>query len=201
MRKWRSSKLNLRLDKFNLGLDKHGLEEYQKCIDDLINHNEVQMMKQFKHHHSITCFEHSVNVSLYSYLICRILDLDYKSAARGGLLHDLFLYDWRTTKLSGGRHAFIHPKIALSNAIALFRLNNIERDIILKHMFPLTPQPPLYKESLVVCLADKYCAFMEYIGLYRQADLSRPEFYLRFFDTYYVDFEGLHQRAKRVYFE
>jgi len=31
-------------------------------------------------------------------------------------------------------------------------------------MFPLTPKPPLYKESFVVCLVDKYCAFMEFLG-------------------------------------
>ncbi|HAL64440.1 MAG TPA: HD family phosphohydrolase, partial [Bacteroidales bacterium] len=126
MIKWKSSKLKLRSGESEV-------EEYKKCIDELIHHDNVQMMKQFKHHHSITCFEHSVNVSLYSYLICRIFGLDYKSAARGGLLHDLFLYDWRTTKISGGKHAFIHPKIALSNASALFRLNYIEQDIILKH--------------------------------------------------------------------
>jgi uncharacterized protein len=158
MTKWKSSKHKLRL-----GICE--IEEYEKCIDELINHDKVQMMRQFKHHHSITCFEHSVNVSFYSYMICRAFGQDYKSAARGGLLHDLFLYDWRTTKLIGGKHAFLHPEIALSNASALFRLNYIEQDIILKHMFPLTPKPPLYKESFVVCLVDKCCAFTEYLDL------------------------------------
>ena len=37
----------------------------------------------------------------------------------------------------------------------------MEQDIILKHMFPLTLQPPRYLESLLVCLVDKGCALYE----------------------------------------
>lgn len=147
--------------KFKLRINSNDIEEYKKCIDDIIFHDSVQMMKKFKHHYFVTCFEHSVNVSFYSFFICKTLGLDYKSAARGGLLHDFFLYDWRTTKLSGGKHGFVHPKIALNNATGLFQLNDIEKDIIVKHMFPLTLQPPLYKESIVVCLVDKFCAIHE----------------------------------------
>ena len=141
------------------------MEEYESYVDDLIFHDDIQMMKRFKHHSSVTCFEHSVNVSIYSYLLCRAIGLDYKSAARGGLLHDLFLYDWRVTKLDSGKHGFIHPKIALSNADKLFDLNDIEKDIIIKHMFPLTLRLPIYKESVVVCIVDKLCAALEVIGV------------------------------------
>lgn len=140
------------------------MEEYESYVADLIFHDDIQMMKQFNHHSSVTCFEHSVNVSIYSYLLCKTIGLDYKSAARGGLLHDLFLYDWRVTKLDSGKHGFIHPKIALSNADRLFELNDIEKDIIIKHMFPLTLRPPMYKESVVVCMVDKLCAALEVIG-------------------------------------
>ena len=37
----------------------------------------------------------------------------------------------------------------------------MERDIIKKHMFPLTLTPPAYKESLLVCLVDKACSIYE----------------------------------------
>lgn len=140
--------------------DKHG---YKQCVDELLADNTVQMMKRFRHHHSVTCYDHCLNVSVYSFLICKALGLDYKSAARGGLLHDLFLYDWRTTELSDGKHAFRHPEIALTNAEIIFELNKVERDIIKKHMWPLTLKFPVYKESLVVCFVDKYCATAEII--------------------------------------
>ena len=144
-----------------IGKIKYNMEEHQLCIDDLVVHDNVQMMKEFRAHYNVSCYEHSVSVSHYSYLICKFLDLDYKSAARGGLLHDLYLYDWRTTTLTDGRHGFVHPRIALDNAASIFELNEIEKDIVLKHMFPLTWRPPSYKEALIVCLVDKYCATKE----------------------------------------
>ena len=74
-----------------------------------------------------------------------------------GMLHDLFLYDWRHSKKKlnlEGLHAFVHPKIALRNASELFLLNDKEKDIILKHMWPVTFfSLPKYRESYIyVCL-------------------------------------------------
>lgn len=43
-------------------------------------------------------------------------------------------------------------------------MNEIEIDIIKKHMWPLTIVLPKYKEALVVMLVDKYCALMEMMG-------------------------------------
>lgn len=42
-----------------------------------------------------------------------------------------------------------------------FGLNPIEANIIHRHMFPLNPTPPKYKESVVVTCADKICATRE----------------------------------------
>jgi len=145
-------KLRLRAD---------NLKEYKNCIEDLLINETVQMMKHFKHHYHTTCFEHSLNVSYHSYIVCKNMGLDYVSAARGGLLHDLFLYDWRVTELERGKHAFRHPGIALENANRIFTLNEIEQDIIQKHMWPLTIMPPKFYESLIVCIVDKYCATLE----------------------------------------
>ena len=42
-----------------------------------------------------------------------------------------------------------------------YNVNRIEADIISKHMFPLTFTPPKYKESVIVCLVDKFCSIYE----------------------------------------
>jgi uncharacterized protein len=106
-------------------------------------------------------------------LVCRYLGLDYCSAARGGLLHDFFLYDWHITKQQKGLHGFTHPYTALKNANRFFNLNDLEKDIIVKHMWPLTIRLPKYKETLIVVLVDKYCAIMEIFGFGSRTSVFR----------------------------
>ncbi len=147
---------------------KSNIEEFDLIIEDLISNETVQKMKNYKQHYDTSCFEHCKNVAFYSYLICKKYHLDYVSVARAGMLHDLFLYDWR--KKENGRvglHAFTHPKTALQNASKLFSLNEKETDIILKHMWPVTLRFPKYAESYVITFVDKYCAIQESIKAYK----------------------------------
>ena len=58
-------------------------------------------------------------------------------------------------------HAFTHGKIALNNATKLFKLNDTEKDMILRHMWPVTLKMPKTKEGFLLTLADKYCAIIE----------------------------------------
>lgn len=147
---------------------KSNIEEFNLIIEDLISNETVQKMKNYKQHYDTSCFEHCKNVAFYSYLICKKYHLDYISVARAGMLHDLFLYDWR--KRENGRiglHAFTHPKTALQNALKLFPLNEKEIDIILKHMWPVTLRFPKYAESYIITFVDKYCAIQESIKAYK----------------------------------
>lgn len=47
------------------------------------------------------------------------------------------------------------------NAMQEFELSEVEKDIIRKHMFPLTLIPPRYRETWIVCLVDKICSVKE----------------------------------------
>jgi len=151
----------------NLKTERKCFDEYIDCIEDLLSSEIVDSLNDFVQHGSVTCFEHSLSVSYCSYLVCKLLKLDYRSAARGGLLHDLFLYDWHKRKLIGGKHGFTHPYTALENARRHFTLNRKEKDIIVKHMWPLTFWLPRYKEAFVVSFVDKYCALLEIVKFFR----------------------------------
>lgn len=137
--------------------------EYFEFVKDLLDSDIVNEMKNFRHHYSTNCFQHCLNVSYYNYIVCRKLGLNSKEAARAGLLHDLFLYDWRTAEKNQGEkaHGFRHPAIALDNAKQHFDIDKREADIIVKHMWPLTPELPKYAESYVTAAVDKYIAAME----------------------------------------
>jgi uncharacterized protein len=135
--------------------------EYTDCVGDILDHEAVRSMKRFNQHRSVDCLEHCLNVSVASYRICKRLGLDYSAAARGGLLHDFFLYDWHCENPHGGLHAFTHPKVAAMNAAVHFSLSKKELDVIRKHMWPLTVTLPRYPESFVVLLVDKYFCVSE----------------------------------------
>ena len=83
---------------------------------------------------------------------------------RGALLHDYFLYDWHDPDPSHRLHGFRHPFFALANAERDFDLTPRERNVIVRHMFPLVPVPPTCREAWIVCVADKACALRETIA-------------------------------------
>ena len=150
-----------------LDLNQH--TEFYLLVQDLISNETVQKMKQYRQHYDTSTYEHCFYVAYISYKICKKLKLDYKAAARAGMLHDLFLYDWRNSKklLNLERsHAFIHPKIALENASKLFDLTKKEQYIIKKHMWPVTIAFPRYPESFIVTFVDKYSAIQESLVFY-----------------------------------
>lgn len=136
-------------------------EEYMSYVQDLLETEAVKKLANYTQHVHSTRLEHSISVSYYSYLLAKKWGGNAKATARAGLLHDLFYYDWRTTKFDEGTHAYIHPRIAVKNAEKITDLSDLERDIILKHMWGATIAPPKYKEGYIVTFVDKYCAVKE----------------------------------------
>ena len=128
---------------------------------------EAQVMKKFIQHGDTSVFDHCIAVAKFSLLIAHFLEktikisFDKDSLVRGALLHDYFLYDWHIKGESRRFHGFTHPRTAMNNADRDFELNDVERDIIVKHMFPLTPFIPAFRESFIVGIADKWCATAE----------------------------------------
>lgn len=138
-------------------------EEFSSIIKELMQNKAVRELKKYNHHGNTNCFTHSLHVAYFNYKICKKLGFDAKAGAKAGMLHDLFLYDWhdREIRLGESLHGFDHPYIALKNARRHFKLTGMEEDIIEKHMFPLTPRFPKYKETIVIILTDKFCSVCE----------------------------------------
>ena len=142
-------------------------KEFYYAISDILANKIVMSSDKILHHSKTSCYRHMFNVSYYTYKMCKWLKLDYVSAARGAMLHDLYLYTWH--KECGiinellKKHLWIHPRLALQNASKYFELNDIEKDIIIKHMWPVTIRFPKYAESFIVGIADKFCCVMEVV--------------------------------------
>lgn len=144
--------------------------EYIECVNDIMNSDIFQKLDGFIQHGATSTMEHSINVSYTTYLVCKKLKLNYRSAARAALLHDFYLYDWhRPMKETGAfMHGFTHPFRAAKNAKKYFNVTDSEASMIKTHMFPLTPIPPLSREGWVLTMADKSTSISEIIKNLRQ---------------------------------
>lgn len=137
-------------------------KEFMEIIEPLLENEMVLDMKNYRQHYETSCFDHCLETSYYCFKICKKFNLDYKSTAQAAMVHDLFLYDWRKRQPDRkGLHAFTHPKTAYENACKIMDLNPLQKDVILKHMWPLTIKFPRYRESYILTLVDKYCAISE----------------------------------------
>lgn len=138
-------------------------QDYFDCVKDLLEDKNILRLNDFNHHSGTTRFQHSLNVSYYNYRVCRFFGLNARAGARAGLFHDLFFYDRQNhERVKGeGWHGIGHPKIAFFNACELFSIDQMEGDMIVNHMWPLSPRLPKYRESYVITLVDKFCAVAE----------------------------------------
>lgn len=135
-------------------------DEYRRLVKHILNDEEFMKLKNCEHH-GITRFDHSLKVSYQAYKYAKKHNLDYKSVAIGGLLHDFF--DTENVSLKEKFvSTFNHPLKAEINALEKFNVNTKEADIIKSHMFPLNLVVPKYKESWIVSLYDKKVALSEF---------------------------------------
>jgi uncharacterized protein len=139
-------------------------DELISIAEDILTSDAFNQMSKFSHHKKTNTLQHSINVaeSSLAYVNKYGIKCNKRSLVVGCLLHDLFLYDYHE---KGNRitnfHAFTHPKIALRNAELHYELSPLEKEIIKKHMWPITIIPPTKKEVWIIVWQDKVCAIKE----------------------------------------
>lgn len=140
--------------------------------EDILKSDNFNKTRAHIQHGTMTVHNHCMDVARYSLLLNKKLGIgcNKHDLIRGALLHDYFLYDWHDKAYLAHRqrlHGFHHPMTALKNAEKEYSLNDTQREIIKKHMWPLSVIPPMCREAWVVTAADKYCSLLETVGLHR----------------------------------
>ncbi|MCL2096985.1 MAG: HD domain-containing protein [Oscillospiraceae bacterium] len=143
--------------------NKNSLAEYKNLTSRILSNEKIKCLDNYRQHYKCTRLKHSIDVSYYSFYISKLLRLDYVSAAKAGLMHDLYFRE-ETGLKNRFKMLGSHPAEALENSLEICDLNPIERDIILSHMWLVTVKPPKYKESYIVSFVDKYCAAKEFLA-------------------------------------
>lgn len=139
---------------------------FNEILSECETHENFLKSKDYMAHGKQSLYEHVVYVarSCYEYSILHNKKVSLRELTRGALLHDYYLYDWHVLEGRQRLHGLRHPLIALKNAKLEFDLSDKEKDIIKKHMWPLTLFAiPRYRESFYVMWFDKVCAIKEMI--------------------------------------
>ncbi len=146
-------------------------QQIRRHGEDILLSDNFRKTREYIQHGNMTVSSHCINVARYSLKISRKLGIacSQRELVRGALLHDYFLYDWHDKEHRNPckLHGLFHPGIALRNASREYDLTAREKDIIKKHMWPLTVVPPRCREAWIVTAADKYCSLMETLKLHR----------------------------------
>ncbi len=136
-------------------------KEYYNIVKSILDSEEFQKRKEFKHHENCSVYEHCLQVSYQTYKVCKKLHLNYHDAAIGGLLHDFYEKPWQDNIHQKDpffkQHGFSHAKNALENTLKYYPelINDRVSNIIVRHMFPLNIHPPKYPEAWMITLVDK----------------------------------------------
>lgn len=168
-------------NKFQIYFKKENdLNEWLSIVRCILDSNEFKIRKYFKHHETHSVYDHSVLVSIKSFLLAKKLNANIYDCTIAGLLHDFYTRAWqysdelelldekyRTKFLNKEKipflkkHAFSHSYVAASNAVLYYPdyVNGKVIRAIETHMFPLSIftrcKIPKGKVGWIVTIADK----------------------------------------------
>lgn len=147
---------------------------FLECVGALLDTSEVSSMKRWRHHFSITCYQHSLFVSYVAFRLARYFGWDYRAAARAGLLHDLYLYDPADGSAHPGNSVWTTRSSPCATPPPCApTCPSGRRTPSSPTCSPLALHLPRCREALVVNVADKVCATLEVVHLYQTRRVQR----------------------------
>ncbi len=153
--------------------------EFKRLIREIISSDEFRAMKHYRHHVKSNLHDHCIKVAYLCYRHHKRFrpNIPPEELIRGALLHDYYLYDWHDKGASYRFiHGFVHPRAALRQALHRYpKLSYAERDMIRRHMFPMTLIPPKTHAGWLICFYDKVAAGSDYLSPTLIAPKSREQ--------------------------
>ena len=121
------------------------------------------------HHKCMTVGDHTLSVAVVALRLCKRFhihdDQTLRNVITASLCHDLGIMG-RDVKYSSNTQCYVaHPKdsVKIYQNLSGKKDKRIQ-DSINRHMFPLKPLPPRYKEGWILTTADKISAVRERLG-------------------------------------
>ena len=147
---------------------------YQTFLHD----EKILKMKEIPMHRGSNTYEHSFKVAKKAIKhALRYKDVNLESILIASILHDYYLYDWRSDHSKRKKHGKNHPYIASDNAKIDFDISSEVERIIKSHMWPLNFKMfPNSKEARIVSMADKMVASIESLSSKKHKNVHRQKY-------------------------
>ena len=148
-------------------LDQETKTKLENIYQSFLNHPLILKMKEIPMHRGSNCYIHSFKVAKASIKKATKKNKGYNLEALlvGAILHDYYLYDWRSDRDKLKGHGKNHPIIASENARRDFDISREVAEIIKTHMWPLTPKlKPITKEAKLLDYMDDKIATIEFFS-------------------------------------
>lgn len=148
---------------------------------DILGSDQFHQAFGQTHHKCMTVADHSLGVCVICLYICLILkkihiSVHVRDLTVAALCHDLGImgrYEkYRNNIECCGRHP-VDSLDCIRDLIGEGEYNDIIENSVRRHMWPLTPIPPRYREGVILTTADKVSAVMERMGLSPARKLDR----------------------------
>lgn len=158
-------------------------EKLENIYQSFLNDEKILRMKNIKMHRGSNCYEHTFKVvkrSMHHVEISKKKDIDPEIVLLGAILHDYYLYDWRTDYSKRKGHAKNHTQIALENASRDFNVSPEVKKVIGSHMWPINIKNyPKSREAKIVSINDKITALCESLTSVRYKNKHREKYLKR----------------------
>ena len=161
-------------------------EKLENIYQTFLNDERILKMKEIPMHRGSNCYEHSFKVAkraIRNSLRLFRKNIDLEVVLIGAILHDYYLYDWRSDRSLRKGHAKNHERIASENASRDFDIPMEIKKVIESHMWPFNIKCfPNTREARIVSLADKSVASLEAFTSKKYKKKKREK-YLKFISS------------------
>ena len=140
--------------------------ELENLYQGFLKNELILKMKEIPMHRGSNCYIHSFKVCklVIKKALKKKKDYHFEALIIASILHDYYLYDWRSDRSKRKKHGKRHPYVADENAKRDFHIDEEVSKIIKSHMWPLTPKElPKTREAKLVNYVDDIIATREFL--------------------------------------
>ena len=174
------------ISRINMKLSLEEKQRLENIYQTFSKDERILKMKEIPMHRGSNCYEHSFKVAkkaIKNSIRLFKKNIDLEVVLIGAILHDYYLYDWRSDRERLKGHAKNHEMIASENASRDFGVPPEIKKVIESHMWPFNFKSfPNTREAKIVSFADKSVATSEAFTSVKYKKKKR-ETYIKYIST------------------